>query len=75
MDTQEKSTKTPQIMRNVFGIIMILIYVGMGVLLLCNFFNWMDGAWNWLRWAGGIMFIIYGLWRAYRQFKGIDSNI
>ena len=34
MDTQEKSTKTPQIMRNVFGIIMILIYVGMGVLLL-----------------------------------------
>ena len=75
MDTQEKSTKTPQIMRNVFGIIMILIYVGMGVLLLCNFFKGMDGAWNWLRWAGGILFIIYGLWRAYRQFKGIDSNI
>ena len=28
------------VMRSIFGIIMIIIYVGMGVLLLINFFNW-----------------------------------
>ena len=76
MDNQENSRRsTPQIMRNVFGIIMIVVYVGMGVLLLCNFFSWMDNGWSWLRWTGGFMLIIYGVWRAYRQFKGIDSNI
>ncbi len=28
------------VMRAVFGIIMIIVYVGMGVLLLINYFNW-----------------------------------
>ena len=76
MDTQEQNHKsTPQMMRNIFGIIMIIIYVGMGILLLCGYFGWMDNGWEWLRWAGGILFIAYGVWRAIRQFKGIDSNI
>lgn len=65
---------TPQIMRNVFGIFMIIIYVGMGVLLFINFFRW-DASFNWVRWVGGSLFILYGIWRAYRQFKGIDSNL
>lgn len=60
--------------RTIFGIIMIIIYVGMGILLLINFFDW-DTGWNWLRWGGGILFILYGAWRALRQFKGIDSSI
>lgn len=59
------------IMRSIFGIIMIIIYVGMGVLLLINFFNW-GGDWAWTRYVVGIVLIIYGLWRAYRQVKGID---
>ncbi|QCD35783.1 hypothetical protein [Muribaculum gordoncarteri] len=61
--------------RTIFGIIMIIIYVGMGILLLINYFNWMDNGWQWLRWVGGCLFIVYGLWRAYRQFKGIDRNV
>lgn len=60
-------------MRNIFGIIMILIYLGMGVLFFIGFFPWFSGSWEWFRWVGGGMFIAYGLWRAYRQFKGIDD--
>ncbi len=47
----------------------------MGILLLINYFSWMDNGWQWLRWVGGCLFIVYGLWRAYRQFKGIDRNV
>lgn len=67
-------TGTPHVMRTIFGIIMIIVYVGMGVLLLINFFQW-DTDWAWLRYAGGALFIIYGIWRAYRQFSGLDTDV
>lgn len=60
------------VMRAVFGIIMIIVYVGMGVLLLINYFNW-GGVWAWTRYVVGIMLIIYGIYRAWRQIKGVDS--
>lgn len=68
------ASKTQNIVRAIFGIVMIIIYVGMGVLLLINFFNW-DGDWSWTRYVVGIVLIVYGLWRAYRQYKGIDSRL
>lgn len=72
----QQGSKTPQTMRNIFGIIMIVIYIGMGVLFLSGYF---DVNFNekcmWLRWAGGILFIAYGVWRAFRQFKAIDPDI
>ena len=71
----EKKTNGTSVMRVVFGIIMIIIYVGMGVLLLINFFDWGPGIQQWLRWIGGIAFIVYGIWRAIRQFWGIDSSL
>ena len=58
-------------MTSIFGIIMIIVYVGMGVLLLINYFNW-GGDWAWTRYVVGFVLIIYGFWRAYRQIKGID---
>lgn len=64
-----------QIVRNVFGIFMIVIYVGVGILLLINWFRWDDPKFDWVRYVGGSLFILYGIWRAYRQIKGIDSNI
>lgn len=67
-------SKSQKMVRTVFGIIMILIYVGMGVLLLINFFNWQSD-WAWTRYVVGIVLIIYGFWRAYRQYKGIDSRL
>ena len=41
----EKKTRTSgaSVMRTVFGIFMIVIYVGMGVLFLIDFFNWEIG--------------------------------
>ena len=67
-------SKSQKMVRTVFGIIMILIYVGMGVLLLINFFGWQSD-WACTRYIVGIVLIIYGFWRAYRQYKGIDSRL
>lgn len=64
----------PSKMRMVFGIIMIIVYVGMGVLLLINYFQWNTPTLTWVRYVLGILFIIYGIWRAYRQVR-IDSNL
>lgn len=61
-------------MRNIFGIIMILIYLGMGILFCCGFFDMIFGSITWIKWICGPLLIIYGLWRGYRQFKGIDDN-
>lgn len=60
------STRT--ILGVTFGIFMVIIYVGMGVLLLINFFNWTND-WAWTRWVVGIALIVYGFFRAYRQYK------
>lgn len=60
------STKT--VLGITFGIFMVIIYVGMGVLLLINFFNWQTD-WAWTRWVVGIMLIIYGFFRAWRQYR------
>ena len=70
----DTGSKANRIMRSIFGIIMIVIYVGMGVLLLINYFNW-GGDWAWTRYVVGVVLIIYGLWRAYRQVSGIDSRL
>lgn len=75
MTTDNHRNRSTSTLRTVLGIIMIIIYVGMGVLFLCNFFPWLSGSWAWLRWAGGILFIGYGIWRAYRQFSGIDTSV
>ena len=66
-----RGVKPNQVMSTIFGIIMIIIYVGMGVLFLINFFNW-NSDWAWTRYIVGVVLVIYGLWRAYRQVKGID---
>lgn len=63
------------LLRAIFGIIMIIIYVGMGVLILCGTFGWFGGSWMWLRWTAGILLIVYGIWRAYRQFAGVDTPV
>jgi cytochrome c biogenesis protein CcdA len=75
MEQEEQKSKIPQLMRNIFGVIMILIYLGMGVLFLIGAFPQLSGSFEWLRWVGGVILIIYGFWRAYRQFKSIDPDI
>ena len=72
VDNRRRPT-TPSAMRLVVGIFMILFYVGIGTLILCGVLDFY-GDWEWLRWTAGIILIVYGIWRAYRQFKGSDEQ-
>ncbi len=74
-DDEGRKPMVPSAMRVIFGIIMIIVYVGMGVLLLINYFEWTTPALQWLRWIGGIMLILYGIWRGIRQFWGLDTSL
>ena len=74
---EENEDYTPvgnTLLRTIFGVIMIIVYVGMGVLFLVNFFGW-EGDWAWSRYLVGVVLIIYGFWRAYRQYAGIDKPL
>lgn len=68
------NTGTPRTSRIIFGILMICVYIGMGILLFINFFGF-DANWQWLRWVGGSIFVLYGIWRGIRQFYNLDSNL
>ena len=62
-------------LRLFFGIFMPLVFVGVGLSLLFNWFNWIyDPSWNWLRWIGGPIFILYGFFRDYRLIKGNQTE-
>ncbi len=74
MEQDTAGTSTNRVLRGVFAAIMVIVYIGMGVLLLINYFGW-AGDWAWTRYVVGVMLIIYGGWRAYRHIAGIDSNI
>lgn len=67
----KNTNKTPISARWLFGILMILIYLGMGVLMLMNFFQWDSPA---VYYSLGALFVVYGIYRGYRQFKGMDHN-
>ena len=66
------SADTPAVMKKVFGVFMVLIYFGMGGLTIGGFFDILFGSWHWMKWALGLLFIVYGVWRAYRYYKGRD---
>ena len=65
------ANNTPHILRILFGIMMIVIYVGMGVLMLINFFEWDNPT---VYYSIGTLLVIYGIYRGYRQYKGLDYN-
>lgn len=65
----EKGTGAPRTMKIVFGIFMICIYLAMGILMFLNYFGW-TADFTWARYGLGTLFIIYGVWRGYRQFSG-----
>lgn len=51
----------------VFGIIMIIVYIGMGILLCLNMFNFDNAT---ISIIIGVILCVYGVWRAIRLFKG-----
>lgn len=70
-DDRRNTSGTNKIMRGIFALIMIIVYIGVGILLLINYFNWAENI-DWMRWIIGIVLIIYGIFRAYRYITGVD---
>lgn len=59
--------EAPRGARVAFGIIMILVYIGVGLLFILNFFDTIDKT---ISIMIGALLCIYGLWRAVRLYKG-----
>ena len=71
--SSKSAPSTSSILGLVFGIFMVIVYVGMGVLLIVNFFNWSPD-WAWTRWVVGCVLIVYGFFRGYRTFATIKKH-
>lgn len=69
MNGNENNGQTPKGARLAFGILMIFIYVGVGLLFIFDVFRIDNNAISYT--VGGIL-IAYGIWRAYRLYKGIN---
>lgn len=68
MDSGKKRYGIARITRISFGIFMILVYWGMGALMLLNFFNIKQV----YAISLGVLFVVYGVFRGYRLYKGND---
>lgn len=60
---------TPKGMRLVFGIFMVLVYLTVGILFMIDIFN-IDN--QGISIGVGVILALYGLWRGYRMFRGIN---
>ena len=47
---------------------MVIVYIGMGVLMLINFFHW-GADWSFVRYVLGSVLVVYGAWRAFRMIR------
>ncbi|MBD5203316.1 MAG: hypothetical protein HDS82_00365 [Bacteroidales bacterium] len=65
-----ETTQAPKSMRLLFGIFMILVYVGVGLLfILWPPFDIINYAVSCV--VGGLL-ILYGIWRGYRLYVGMN---
>ncbi|MGM9860230.1 MAG: hypothetical protein ACI31C_05675 [Muribaculaceae bacterium] len=65
-----KSLPLSTILGITFGIFMVIVYVGMGYLLMTDFFPMItESRIAWLRWFMGPILVIYGIYRGWRQYK------
>ena len=64
-----ETTGAPTGARLGFGIIMIIVYVGVGLLFIFNVFDIINLTVSIII---GVLLIIYGIWRAYRLYKGMN---
>lgn len=62
---------TPRGARLIFGIFMIVVYLGMGILCLIGTFDVIITK-KWMANSLGCLFALYGLWRGYRLYKGMN---
>lgn len=68
-DSDNNENPTPNSVRLWFGIFMILVYVGVGLLFLLDIFMIGNPG---VCIAVGVILCLYGVWRGYRLYKGIN---
>lgn len=69
MGNDNRTPGTPKGARLAFGIFMVLVYVGVGLLFIFNIFNIDNTAISCT--VGGLL-CAYGVWRGYRLYKGMN---
>lgn len=60
---------TPKGARLIFGIFMVIVYIGVGILFFTNVFAIDNETISYV--IGGLL-CLYGLWRGYRLYKGMN---
>lgn len=66
-EENKNTPQSPKGARIAFGILMILVYIGVGLLFIFKFFNAIDYTVSCV--VGGIL-IAYGIFRGYRLYRG-----
>lgn len=69
MDGYENGNGQPKGARLAFGIIMILVYLGVGLLFIFNVFDIINYTVSCII---GAILILYGIFRGYRLYKGVQ---
>ncbi len=67
--TEDNRPMAPKSARVVFGIIMVLVYLGVGLLFILNVLNIDNQTVSII--IGALLFV-YGIWRGYRLYKGVN---
>lgn len=67
MERNDDYGQMPKGMRLIFGIFMILVYIGVGLLFIFDVFNIDNAIVSYV--IGGLL-CVYGVWRGIRLFKG-----
>ena len=58
-------------LRVFFGLFMVIVYLGMAYLMFINFFDW-NTSLTWFRYVLAVVFMLYGVYRCYRQVTDVD---
>ena len=66
---KENRPSVPKGGRLAFGILMVIIYVGVGLLFIFNVFDIFNYT---VSCIVGAILCVYGIWRGYRLYKGMN---
>lgn len=69
MQGYDNENPTPKGGRLIFGIFMVIVYVGVGLLFFFDVFNIDNAVVSYI--VGGLL-CLYGIWRGYRLYKGMN---
>lgn len=69
MNDNDHNNGMPKGGRLIFGIFMVLVYLGVGMLFIFDVFNIDNRA---ISATVGAILCVYGVWRGYRLYKGMN---